>query len=188
MSEGHGVNIDSQLMSWLADHRTPPVTSACLRLMWLGTTLPGLGLGAALVLVWCLWRRRPAVIVAVGASTMVATVVAIVLKNCIHRARPAAEFALVNADGYSMPSTAAAMSAAALVPLVALGLSSRSRQRILWAMAGAQLLVVFALLYLGAHWLSDTVAGTVLGGVVGGIALNLASRRYADRPTIRRSR
>lgn len=106
-----------------------------------------------------------------GASTAAATVIAIALKSEIQRARPGAEFALVTAEGYSMPSTAAAMSAAALGPLIALTRSAPGRRRALLSVVAVQLIVVFALLYLGAHWLTDTIVGTALGSAVGGIVL-----------------
>lgn len=178
MRNNLAVKIDSALMSWVAEHRVRWLTDFFMRVMWLGTTLSGLLVVGVVVLIVCLVRRRPAVLLGVGLSVLITTVAAIFLKGEIHRVRPAGHFALVNTDGYSMPSTAAAMSAAALLPLIALSAGGRTKRIALVCTALVQLLVVVALIYLGAHWFTDTLAGTALGGVIGFAALRALTMRY----------
>lgn len=176
------MNLDEQVMSWLADHRSAPLTRCCRDLMWLGTSLPGMALCAVALTVAALLARRPLVALASGGAVLGGAVISIGLKGVFHRARPSEAYALVEAAGYSMPSTAATMSAAALVPLLGLLMSPTARRWGWGVIVAAQAVIVFALLYLGSHWFTDTVAGTVLGGAIGYGALMLVRRRHAGGP------
>jgi undecaprenyl-diphosphatase len=112
----------------------------------------------------------------VGAAAVLAVVVAVavteVAKTLVHRPRPPAALALVRVHGFSMPSTDAALTAAAAtVLIVAACRTGRRAGRVLAVSLAASVVVVgAALIYLGAHWASDVVTGWVLGVGTGAAA------------------
>ena len=86
------------------------------------------------------------------------------LKLLFHRPRP--ELAFVHLDTYSFPSGHAAGSAAiysVLAVLVARGLRTRGRVLVGLGTTALVLTIGFSRLYLGAHYLSDVLAGLALG-------------------------
>ena len=85
------------------------------------------------------------------------------LKLLFHRPRP--ELAFVHLDTYSFPSGHAAGSAAIYSMLAVLAARGvRTRGRVLVGSADALVLTIgFSRLYLGAHYLSDALAGLALG-------------------------
>ena len=107
------------------------------------------------------------------------------LKGVYDRARPPGS--LVATSGASFPS---GHSIAASVTVVAavIALVPPGRARAVWGAAAAGFSVLMALsrAYLGAHWLSDAIAGVLLGtscALLAAVVVNvLQRRRNADRP------
>ncbi len=106
------------------------------------------------------WRSAAYLLAAVGgAAVFVAGV-----KRVIHRPRPVAIY-----DGlaeYSFPSGHASMSIVLygfLAVILAWGAPRAMRQAIAFAAALLILLIAFSRVYLGAHWLSDLLAGLAFG-------------------------
>jgi membrane-associated phospholipid phosphatase len=91
------------------------------------------------------------------------------LKAFFHRGRPPVR--LVEISGYSFPSGHAVAGAALAVALVLAFFPAGERRRWEWAAAGFAFVMGFSRVYLGAHWLSDVVAGVLLGS---GIAIGSA--------------
>ncbi len=85
--------------------------------MAVGTHLAVLGVLTLAVLGYLLIRRRWAVIVTVAGAAVISLVAAGVVKSVVGRPRPPADMALVHADGFSMPSTDGAVTAAVAVAL-----------------------------------------------------------------------
>lgn len=158
---------DLRLLEWIAGHRVDAATDvARLLIAGGGSVALGVGLAAAFILglaigqVGAVWMA----VVAGGSASAVATA----LKAVTDRPRPPADLALVAASGTSMPSTIAALTAgAALALALALRWPTPAVRRTAAALlAVIVVLVGAAMVYLGAHWLTDVLAGWALGAVI----------------------
>ncbi|MQY31800.1 hypothetical protein NRB56_74110 [Nocardia sp. RB56] len=119
------------------------------------------------------WRRG--VLTVVG-SVVLAEVVARVFKHFIDRPRPPREVSLVFVHSSAMPSTVAAMTAAGAVALYAVVPWPGERR---WAACLLVLGAVWvggAMVYLGAHWPSDVLAGWCVGLIFGGVVVRWSRR------------
>lgn len=112
-------------------------------------------------------RARPgvAVLLAVVASFFAS----LALKDLFHVPRPTGELSLVYASGWSFPSTDAAITSAAAAALYATvtWTAPAVRRRLGCVLALGVAVVGFLVVYLGAHWPSDVLAGWCLGGTLG---------------------
>ncbi|HEY3437667.1 MAG TPA: phosphatase PAP2 family protein [Actinotalea sp.] len=174
-------SLDETILRFVVAHRSVVATDIARAVMAAGTTPAVLGLLAVVALaVVVLYRAyRPA-----GAgvpAVVVAAILAAELKGAVGRARPPADLALVSPGGPSFPSTQAAETAAlAVAVVVAVAWGSRAALRAATWTAGALVLLAgTCMVYLGAHWPSDVVAGWMLGGAIGAVAGWLA-RRWSD--------
>ena len=177
---------DRAVLEAIDRHRGEWLDDAARRMMDVGqpkaTYVVAFLLAVAFALVFRAWGTVAA---ALGAS-VVATAVAEWAKEAIGRARPPADLALVPTDGTAMPSSIGAMTAGAAVPLILWGLY---RADVVGRLVAAVLVVGTVLIgasmvYLGAHWLSDVLAGWALGGALGVAAFRLLVRprtRPGDR-------
>ena len=131
--------------------------------------------------------RRFRLAVAVVSAVVVAFAASLILKDIFQIARPKPSLALVYADGWAFPSTDAAITAAAASSaFVGLTwLSGQVRRRLAWTLGVMVVLVGALLVYVGAHWLTDVLAGWVLGGAVGAGAAVL-TQRFPSRTPARR--
>lgn len=123
--------------------------------------------GLAVLLAFSLWRREPRIaiwIVASGTSVLLGNAL---LKLVFRRDRPGFADPLSSIGGYSFPSGHAAGGAMffAVAVLVTIVLTGRGwRRRILIAVLSTLGVMVGASrVFLGAHWVSDVLAGMVFG-------------------------
>jgi undecaprenyl-diphosphatase len=126
---------------------------------------------AVIVLFLLFGRQRQRRLAAWAATTMVAAgLLGYVLKIVVERARPQLPDPVASAPGFSFPSGHALNSFAFFAMLILLvePLLSRASRRIVWVLAAAIVLLVgFARVALGVHYVSDVVAGwLVAAGVV----------------------
>ena len=150
-----------------------------------GSSAPVLGALALLALIFVAVRHRWTTAVVVATAAITAVLVTSILKSLIGRERPPASLSLVHAGGFSMPSTDGALtSAAALALLLATTWSTRYARRAAAAGLGvAVVLIGVVLVYLGAHWPTDVLAGWVVGALAGWgchRAVQWTSRRWAS--------
>jgi undecaprenyl-diphosphatase len=178
------VSFDSSVMQAVADHRTAWATAVAKTTTTVGTT-PAVLVGcvvAAGVVVVVLRAYRTAL--AAVLALVIATVVADVLKHQFGRPRPPIHLALVWVPGDAFPSThAAATSAIAVAVLVAYPWASARAARV--AAVVAVLLLGFVgacMVYVGAHWLTDVLAGWLIGATVGYVVGRLFRTTAAPAP------
>jgi undecaprenyl-diphosphatase len=188
LAAGHGVlariqHVDDAWLRLMVSSRTAPVTAVAKVLNLLGlvyVTLPARIAVAGLVALRRRWWHLAAFISAVVLSEVLIGT----LKGSYDRTRPPGS--LVATSGASFPS---GHSIAASVTVVAavIALVPPGRARVAWGAAAAGFSVLMALsrAYLGAHWLSDAVAGVLLGTSCALLAAlvvdGLQRRRGADR-------
>ena len=165
----HGpmLEIDRGISFWWAAHRRPWLTEAMLAVSTAHGQLPLL----AATLVLMLWRGRkrdgPAVrgLLAVPAAMLLN----VALKDSFRRARPVLDDPLVQLATYSFPSGHAVASTAfyGIVCVLAFRRTRSRRARALVATVAVVMvpLVAFSRVYLGAHFLSDVIAGIAVGAL-----------------------
>lgn len=156
--------------------RSAPLTSAALALNVVGGTLvSGIVIPVIVSATLALRNRSREAYVFLAASIVSAAAVK-AIKLLVHRPRP--EDMMVTSDVGSFPSGHAA-NAALLVTVLALMLAGR--RWIAWVGALYVVMMMLSRTYLGAHWLTDTGAGTALG-FSAALIVWAAARRLLDAP------
>lgn len=165
MLQGPITRIDYALTLYLAGQRQPWLTRFTLFIAEAHETIRLLA-ATALVAIWLGWKRELAsarllLVVPAGMLLNVA------LKNLFQRPRPTLEEPLVQLSTYSFPSGHAVASSVFYGAMCAL-VFARARSRVVRALAVIAgmvmvLLVCFSRVYLGAHYLSDVIAGMAVG-------------------------
>jgi membrane-associated phospholipid phosphatase len=158
-------------------------------LQWVSTVLHpwALRVVAALAVAWLLFRRQLRLALWVTTAIVGAGVLDFTLKLVVHRARPVLPEAVASAPGYSFPSGHALASIVKLgvALLLVLPLLHGRRRVVAWAVAvGCVLLVGFARVALGVHFVSDVLAGWLIG--LGWLAVTVAAFESWRRASGRR--
>jgi membrane protein DedA with SNARE-associated domain/membrane-associated phospholipid phosphatase len=174
--------VDPKVTTWVVAHRAGWLTGTLKWLTWLGSTAVVVPL-VIIVGGWYLLRRRdwrPLAMVAVTVFGALATYD--IVKPAVGRLRPPATEWIGHFSGAAFPSGHATQ-AVALYAMAAFLLSSSGsvrRRMVIWTAAVVVVLIVgFSRLYLGAHWLTDVLAGYALGAAW--VALVVAVRFGASR-------
>jgi membrane protein DedA with SNARE-associated domain len=171
---------DPQATAWLAARRVGWLTTAMQASSWLGSMAVVVPLALALG-GWYLVKHRDWLPLAqLGGSLGAAVATSYIAKVAVGRVRPPAFLWVGHYGGHAFPSEHAAQAVAfyAMAALL-LGTQGRALRRAgVWAAAVAVALVVgYSGLYLGAHWLSDVLAGFAVGATW--VALVWAARLTA---------
>jgi undecaprenyl-diphosphatase len=176
-------------MRFVTAHRTPGMTGFATDVMNAGGNRVVIAACALLALVLVVAFRAARVAVAGALALTVATLLAPALKDVVERPRPAGALALVEPGGYSMPSSHALQAAALSVAVVvALRLGSAGRRTVVLGVLGlvvaANVVLGVLLVYLGAHWPTDVLAGWVVGSLLGWLIAQVVLRLWPPRPTV----
>ncbi|WP_353808047.1 phosphatase PAP2 family protein [Agromyces sp. SYSU T00194] len=163
------------LMSALAGARTPAITQVALVLDVLGSGLLSNVVFPILIGVALLVWRRPWAALYFGIAVLASSGVTRLVKVLVGRVRP--EDILVQPDFGSFPS---GHSSAAAIIATALGLVFL-RTWVWVAGVTWTVLMMLSRMYLGAHWLSDTIGGALVGaGVALVVWAPFAERLYRE--------
>ena len=184
---GHGTlariqRLDDAWLRLMISGRSPPLTAIAKVFNVLGlvyVTLPVRIAVAGFLAV----RRRWWHLAAFTAAVVVSEVLIGLLKGIYDRARPPGS--LVATSGASFPSGHAVAASVTVVAAV-IALVPAGRLRTLWGAAAVAFSVLMGAsrAYLGAHWLSDAVAGILLGtscALVTALAAGLLQRQQRRR-------
>ena len=180
----HIQRADDAWLRLMISGRAAPVTAVAKVFNWLGLVYVTLPVRIAIA-GFLAWRRRWWHLAAFAAAVVLSEVLIGTLKGSYDRVRPPGS--LVATSGASFPS---GHSVAATVTVVAavIALVPPGRARVAWGAAAAAFSVLMALsrAYLGAHWLSDAVAGVLLGtscALLAALAVTGLQRRWtAEKP------
>jgi undecaprenyl-diphosphatase len=174
--------LDDDWLRLMISSRSAPLTAIAMVLNVLGLVYITLPVRIAIAVFLAMQRRwwhMAAFIAAVAMSEVLIGT----LKGLYDRARPPGS--LVATSGASFPS---GHSIAASVTVVAavIALAPPDRRRAAWGAAAVafSILMAFSRAYLGAHWLSDAVAGVLLGtacALVSALVAGQLQRRRGKR-------
>jgi undecaprenyl-diphosphatase len=181
------VNVDHQAEAWFVGIRTPALTTLdeVLAVVFGPVALPIIVL--LLTVGWIFFSKhawRPLVLA--GAMTLGVVLIQI-LTRLVHRARPPVDLMLFGKDAtYSFPSGHVSGTAGFFLLVSYLVISRRpTRLRTTVAVVIAVVGIgsqVFSRLYLGYHWLSDTLASICVAMVVLGLVIAVDTRRTVRVP------
>jgi membrane-associated phospholipid phosphatase len=165
LMQGPVAQVDQQVTLYLAAHRQPWLTPVMLWIADAHETVKLLAV-TALVAMWRGWRRD------VGALRLLPVIPAamllnVALKNVFQRPRPLLHEPLVHLSTYSFPSGHAVASTVFYGVMCMLVFTHARSRAVRWVAAVFAvvmvLLVAFCRVYLGAHYLSDVIAGVAVG-------------------------
>jgi undecaprenyl-diphosphatase len=178
------MDIDSQVVTYLAEHRVWLIDRAALATMFIGTNRGALAVIGLVGFAIVIWLRKWRIGIAAGIALLSSMFVSEMLKELIGRQRPAPILALVSAAGSSMPSADAAMTAAVAIAifLVVDWPASGVRRAAAAVLIASVFWIGFCVVYLGVHWPTDVLAGWFLGGGIGLAAAWLVGRLRRSCP------
>ena len=176
----HIQRLDDSWLRLMVSGRTAPVTAIAKVFNVLGLVYVTLPVRIA-VMGYLGFRRRWWRLAAFGAAVLSSEILIGLLKGVYDRARPPGS--LVATSGASFPS-GHSIAASVTVLAMVIALVPAGPRRVAWAIAAAIFAVMMAAsrAYLGAHWLSDAVAGLLLGtscALITASVVDQAQRRYA---------
>ncbi|MBL0887593.1 phosphatase PAP2 family protein [Myceligenerans sp. I2] len=166
-------------MNTLVEHRSSFLTVVMLSLDGLGGGWITVLLGGAAAGVFVVWRR-PWAATCLVLSLVACSALVYLVKVVVARPRPID--ILVVTDFGSYPSGHSATAA-----VIAATLGFLFQRTWVWVVGGIYTVaMMFSRTYLGAHWISDTVAGVLLGIAVAAILFAVFARRLdAERTRAR---
>ena len=180
----HIQRLDDSWLRLMVSGRTAPVTVIAKVFNILGLVYVKLPVRIA-VIGYLGYRRRWWRLAAFGAAVLSSEILIGLLKGVYHRARPPGS--LVATSGASFPS-GHSIAASVTVLAMVIALVPAGPRRVAWAVGAVSFAVLMAAsrAYLGAHWLSDAVAGLLLGtscALLAAVAVDTVRRRYGGPAT-----
>ena len=166
VQSGPATLLDLRLAQWLHAHASPAATDALLAVTQMHAPA-GIAVLAAGMAIYMALKRDHYWLLAVLLTIPAGMILNVLLKNLFERSRPVFEQPLIELVTYSFPSGHAAYSTM-LYGLLAAYVAHRV-DRWQWRLvsvlvcAAIVALVAFSRLYLGAHYLTDVLAGVFEG-------------------------
>ena len=182
---GHIQRVDDAWLRLMVSGRTPAFTAVAKVFNILGLVYVTLPVRLAIA-GYLAFRRRWWHLAAFAAAVLLSEILIGPVKGVYDRPRPPGS--LVATSGASFPS-GHAIAASVTVFAAVIALVPPGRRRVAWGAAAA----VFAILmaasraYLGAHWLSDAVAGLLLGttcALLAAVVVDQAQRAWRRRRSL----
>jgi membrane protein DedA with SNARE-associated domain/membrane-associated phospholipid phosphatase len=168
MATGDAVsNIDLSAASLMRETRNAPADEIMTVITMMGDTVVMVALALA-ILGWLIWHKAYRAAYAAGFAIVAAKLFEMAMKAGIQRARPS-ELSYAGVDFFSFPSGHATMSTVIFGILAVLVSHSMGRwgRAVVYALCGILVVAIaYSRVYLGAHWLSDVVAGLLFGAVM----------------------
>ena len=183
LTREEAASLDPRVQAFAVAHRTGWLSGSLQTITWLGSNVVLIPLLVAISVSWLRTRRNWRIIVQLWIGLLGATLLYAVIKNLIERPRPPVAELIGHTTGWSYPSGHATQAIAAWGMLaILLGRGRALHTRLLLAAAAVitAALVGISRIYLGAHWLTDVLAGYALG--VTWLALVLALLKAEARP------
>ncbi len=159
-------SLDPRVQAFAVAHRTGWLSSILQAITWLGSGVVLIPLLVAISLNWLWARQNRRTIVQLWTGYFGATVLYAVVKLLVEQPRPPAAELIGHTVGWSYPSGHATQAIVAWGMLAfILGYGRRLRTRLLLVATAVIIvaLVGISRVYLGAHWLTDVLAGYALG-------------------------
>lgn len=178
----HIQRVDDSWLRLMVAVRNPPVTAIAKIFNILGLVYVTLPVRLAIA-GYLAFRRQWWHLAAFAAAVLLSEVLIGPVKDAYGRARPPGS--LVATSGASFPS-GHSIAASVTVLAAVIALVPAGRRRIAWGLAAAlfALLMAASRAYLGAHWLSDAIAGLFLGtscALLAAVAVDQAQRGWRSR-------
>lgn len=160
-------NMDVSLATLMRESRNAPADEIMTVITMMGDTVVMTALALA-VLGWLVWHKAYRAAWAAGIAIVAAKFFELAMKLGIQRARPI-ELSYSGASVFSFPSGHATMAAVIFGILAVLVSHSMGRwgRALVYAICAVLVVAIaYSRLYLGAHWLSDVLAGLLFGVVM----------------------
>lgn len=161
--------LDRPVLTVLVAHRGPFLTGTMQVVTIFGSASFLVPAAVVLGVGWWARRREWRPLALLGAAYLGSLTIYQGVKALTHHLRPPANLALGHFGGFSFPSGHATQAVAVwgmAAAVVSTATSRPARRARLWGLAGLMaLLVGLSRLYLGAHWLTDVLAGWALGAL-----------------------
>lgn len=160
-------NMDVSVATLMRESRNAPADELMTVITMMGDTVVMTALALA-ILAWLIWHKAYRAAWAAGFAIVAAKLFELAMKIGIQRARPA-EFSYSGASIFSFPSGHATMAAVIFGILAVLVSHSMGRwgRAVVYALCAILVVAIaYSRLYLGAHWLSDVLAGLTFGVVM----------------------
>jgi len=178
----HIQRLDDSWLRLMVSLRNPPVTVVAKIFNILGLVYVTFPVRLAIA-GYLAFRRRWWHLAAFAAAVVLSEILIGPLKAAYGRARPPGS--LVATSGASFPS-GHSIAASVTVLAAVIALVPAGRRRVAWGLAATAFALLMALTraYLGAHWLSDAIAGLLVGtscALLAAVAVDRAQRGWRRR-------
>ena len=160
-------NLDISIFTLMREMRNAPADEIMIVITMLGDAVV-MAMLSVVIIAWLIWRKANRAAIAAAIAIVAAKLFEIVMKFGIQRPRPT-DMNYGGPELFSFPSGHATMAAVifgVLAVLVSHSMGRWGRALVYGVCASAVVSIGYSRVYLGAHWLSDVVAGLLFGTVI----------------------